>query len=65
MSDKKINDLLKELEESGAQVVDVEGKESESIETLKNNSNIASSIADSLGADPQSFGAWVSWTKSF
>lgn len=65
MSGKKIVDLLKELEASGAQVIDAEGHESESLESLKSNSNIASSTADSLNADPQSFGAWVSWSKSF
>ena len=65
MSEKKITDLLKELEEAGANVLDSGGDESLSIEELKKNSDLASSTADSLGADPLSFGAWVSWTKSF
>lgn len=65
MSGKKIKGLLKELEQAGASVFDDGGDESQSIEDLKKNSALAGSTADSLGENPQSFGAWVSWTKSF
>lgn len=65
MAAKQISELLKDLKKAGADIIDAGGDQNESIESLIKRSKLAESTIDSLNVAPQSFGAWVSWTKSF
>lgn len=65
MNKNKINDVLKQLEEAGAVVLDTKNNENLSIEKLKENNKLLKAIEESVDSEPQEFGAWVSWTKSF
>jgi hypothetical protein len=61
-NDHLITDLLRQLQNAGAEVRDAKGKEA--VPPAKLTKLTEAALKD-LNRTPADFGAWVSWSKSF